>query len=293
MHCAIKNSLVHHFADDTNLLCSHKDPKMLRKMMNNDLRSLFTWLCANRLSLNVSKTEFIIFKPPRIQLRERITLKLNGTTLYESQKIKYLGLIMDDKLTWSSHIHELSKKINKSIGILYKLKNLCPDSVLMSIYFSLIHSQISYGLLVWGTAKDNIVNQIIKLQKRALRIITKSNYLAATRPLFKDKGILNVKDMLQHQLACLMYDYDNNSMPDCLSNLFKTVKDVHNHDTRMARNNKLTESFLPHTKTHGDNLLKCLGPKMLNKIKDIDFYASAKCKKSFSVKYKKHLLLDY
>ena len=96
MHCAIKNSLVHHFADDTNLLCSHKDPQMLRKMMNNDLRSLFTWLCANRLSLNVSKTEFIIFKPPRIQLRERITLKLNGTTLYESQKIKYLAQIMDD-----------------------------------------------------------------------------------------------------------------------------------------------------------------------------------------------------
>ena len=130
MHSAMKHSLVHHFVDDTNLLCSHKDPKMLRIMMNNDLRSLLTWLCANRLSLNVTKTEFIIFKPPRTRLRERITLKLNGTTLYESKKIKYLGLIMDERLTWSFHIHELSKKLNRSIGILYKLRNLCPDSVL-------------------------------------------------------------------------------------------------------------------------------------------------------------------
>ena len=175
MHSAMKHSLVHHFADDTNLLCSHKDPKMLRIMMNNDLRSLFTWLCANRLSLNVAKTEFIIFKPPRTRLRERITLKLNCTTLNESKKIKYLGLIMDERLTWSFHIHELSKKLNRSIGILYKLRNLCPDSVLVSLYFSLIHSHISYGLLVWGTADDNVKDQIIKLQKRAIRIITKSN----------------------------------------------------------------------------------------------------------------------
>ena len=83
MHRATKHSIMHHFADDTNLLCSHKDPVMLRKMMNDDLRSLFTWLCANRLSLNVAKTEFIIFKPRRTLLPERITLKLNGTTLYE------------------------------------------------------------------------------------------------------------------------------------------------------------------------------------------------------------------
>ena len=63
MNIAIKNSIVHHFADDTNLLYSHKDPKILRLKMNEDLKLLFTWLCANRLSLNVSKTEFILFKP--------------------------------------------------------------------------------------------------------------------------------------------------------------------------------------------------------------------------------------
>ena len=75
--------------------------------MNEELKLIFEWLCANRLSLNVSKTEFIIFKPPRKHLDQRITLKLNGTTLFESKKIRYLGIIMDDRLTWKFHIFEL------------------------------------------------------------------------------------------------------------------------------------------------------------------------------------------
>ena len=126
-----------------------------------------------------------------------------------------------------------------------------------------------------GTAHDNIKDQIIKLQKRAVRIITKSKYLAATSPLFKEKGILKVTDMIEHQLACLMYDYDKKALPYSLSELFKTIKNVHNHGTRMASNNKLSESFLAHTKTHGVNLLKYFGPKMFNKMKDLDIYATA------------------
>ena len=82
MHRSVKYSLVHHFADDTNLLCSDKNPDLLKKKMNADLRLIFQWLCANRLSLNVTKTEFIIFKPPRSHLQNRFTLKLDGTTIF-------------------------------------------------------------------------------------------------------------------------------------------------------------------------------------------------------------------
>lgn len=99
MHSAVKYSIIHHFADETNLLCSDKYPKILRRKMNEDLRSLFEWLCANRLSLNVSKTEFIVFKPPKKFIKGRFTLKLNESTIFESTKFKYLGVIMDDRLT--------------------------------------------------------------------------------------------------------------------------------------------------------------------------------------------------
>ena len=77
MHKSVKKSTVFHFADDTNLLFSHKNPKELKKIMNKDLKLRFEWLCANRLSLNVGKTENIIFRPPKMYLNDRIVRTLN------------------------------------------------------------------------------------------------------------------------------------------------------------------------------------------------------------------------
>ena len=95
MHTAVKSSFIHHFADDTKLLFSSENQKQLAKVLNTDLKLIFEWLCANRLSLNVSKTEFIIFRPPRKTLDQRIVLKLIRMKIYESIMIKYLRIILD------------------------------------------------------------------------------------------------------------------------------------------------------------------------------------------------------
>ena len=110
MKNSVKNSVLHHFADDTNLLCSDANEKNLKKKMNEDLKLIYIWLCSNRLSLNVDKTEFIVFRPARKNFEHRFTLTLNRTTLFESTKIKYLGLILDKALSWKHHIFELRKK---------------------------------------------------------------------------------------------------------------------------------------------------------------------------------------
>ena len=102
MHSAIKNAKVHHFADDTNLLFSNKNNKILRKNINSDLALLLDWLCANRLSLNVVKTEFVIFRPARSKRSDRVTLQLNNKTLFESSNIKYLGLIFASIIIFSN-----------------------------------------------------------------------------------------------------------------------------------------------------------------------------------------------
>ena len=118
----------------------------VRKRLNKDLVLLYDWLCANRLSLNAGKTEFIVFRPPGHKSTDRVTLKLHHTKLFESSKIKYLGLILDNKLDWKAHIAELSKKLSRAIGLLYKIRNFCPLSVLRSLYFSIFNSHLSY---VW------------------------------------------------------------------------------------------------------------------------------------------------
>ena len=90
LHRAIKYSYVHHFADDTNLIHFNKSLKNLAKKVNLDLKFLYPWLVANKISLNASKTEYIIFRHPRKAINYNIKLKINGTKLYSSNQIKYL-----------------------------------------------------------------------------------------------------------------------------------------------------------------------------------------------------------
>ena len=168
MHLCVKASTIHHFTDDTNLLCSCKSLTVLRKSINKDLELVYDWQCANRLSLNSGKTEFIVFRPQRYKITERITLKMHHSKLFESPKIKYLGLILDNKLDWKGPITELSKKLSRAVGLLCKIKNLCPTSVLISLYYSIFNSHLLYGLVVWGNANRSYINKIKYLQKRAL-----------------------------------------------------------------------------------------------------------------------------
>ena len=293
MNKAVKYSLTHHFADDTNLLCSDKDPKVLQRKMNEDLRLIFQWLCANRLSLNVSKTEFIVFKPPRKSLPERFTLKLNGKTLMESSKIKYLGVVMDDRLTWKHHFLELRKKLNKSIGIIFKMRQLCPQKVLLSLYYSLVYSHLSYGICLWGNADETHLEQIRLAQKKVVRIITNSDYSASTTELFAKLKILKLDDIYLHQYGCLMWDQDHGILPKCFESYFKETRKIHDHKTRMADDNKLSENVKINTITYGKKMFKFQGPKVLNGLKNLTFYRQSKTKFYFRRKYKFHIVSQY
>ena len=184
MRNAVKFSIVHHFADDTNLLYSNKNQKLLRNNVNIDLELLFQWLCANRLSLNVKKTEFIVFRPPKIGMKNRITLTLNRCKIYESPKVKYLGIILDSKLSWKHHIFELSKKLSRSVGMLFKMKNLrCDDKILLSLYYSLFQSHLGYGLVAWGPSI--YTKTLFLIQKRAIRALSGLGYSDSTADSFK------------------------------------------------------------------------------------------------------------
>ena len=240
MHKAFDKCMVHHFADDTNLLFSHKNPKIIKKVMNNELRFLFEWLCANRLSLNVGKTEFILFRPPRIKLESRIVLTLNHTKIHASYKIKYLGLLLDDRLTWKAHICELSKKLSRSVGMLFKIRDFCPKSVLRSLYFSIFNSHLSYGLPAWGNADKLYLEKINLIQKKAIRAITFADFNDHTSPLLKELKILSLSDLYQYQLSSLMWDLDHNLLPQSLSTYFIKRKSIHSHLTRMATAEKFS-----------------------------------------------------
>ena len=292
MHSAVQSSVMHHFADDTNLLLSSKDPKQISKLLNKDLKLLFEWLCANRLSLNVSKTEFIIFRPPKKTLDKRIVLKLNRSTIYESNKIKYLGLILDSRLSWNHHINELTKKLNRAVGIIYKIRSDCTQKVLISLYYSLFHSHLSYGLSVWGKSNDCYLSKLCLLFKKIVRAITFSDFKAHSAPILKKLGILELKDLFKYKTTSLMLDFDQNNLPISLSSLFLRRNDVHH---RTLRDNNKNNLYTAHrfNNRHGYNSFSHNGAKLLNMAKDLPFYNDPIHKIAFLRKYKKSILETY
>jgi len=104
MNLAIPNSTVHHFADDTNLLLSDSSLKKLTLKINHDLTCLCSWLRSNSLSLNVDKTELMIFKRPLTNLTFKYNFKIDGHKIKPISSIKYLGLLLDEHLNWKPFI---------------------------------------------------------------------------------------------------------------------------------------------------------------------------------------------
>ena len=251
MKNSVKNSVLHHFADDTNLLCS-------------DARKNF---------------------------EHRFTLTLNRTTLFESTKIKYLGLILDKALSWKHHIFELRKKLSRAVGILYKMRSIgTPQNVLVSLYYSLFHSHMSYGICVYGLTNSKYTSKITLIQKRAIRIISKAPHNAHTQPLFSKLGILNFDKTLELQLSILMWQYDHGKLPNCFNSYFKKIKSIHTHNTRSSSSQKLSENVPVRTDFYGKKSLHFIGPRVFNKIVELDFFKTCNSLVGFKTNLKKFLL---
>ena len=111
---ALKFCKVHHFADDLNLIHFSKSVYRLNKYVNLDMKNLTYWLNANKISLNVKKTELVIFKHQRKKLDSPIKIKLNRKRLYPSKSVKYLGIKIYENLNWKQHIHYITIRLNRA-----------------------------------------------------------------------------------------------------------------------------------------------------------------------------------
>ena len=140
------------FADDTNIYYENESFKELEKIVNKELKNLYLWLSINRLALNIEKTNFLIFHPFNKPLKYNVTLKIHKKAILEKQNIKYLGIIIDSTLSWKAHLSNLSKKLSRTIGVMYKLRPFVNLQIMKDIYHSLFYSHLIYGTQVWGNA---------------------------------------------------------------------------------------------------------------------------------------------
>ena len=210
------------FADDTNLFISHNDPVHLINTLNRELNKLSTWFAANRLSLNLAKTNFMVFKPWQKKQSFEFQVFINEQPILRVSETMFLGVFLDDNFTWKSHISLSASKLSKSIGIIHKSRFFLSTHSLRTLYKSMILPYLYYCNLAWGGTYKSNLQRIVILQKRALRIVRNSTYDAHTGILLK------FHDIHSFQLGIFMFSFKNSTLPSKFNNLFLLNSQIHN-----------------------------------------------------------------
>ena len=162
------------FSDDTNLSYAEENIKKLFDIVNIELQKISRWFISNKLPLNVTKTENPFFHKPR--KKNNISLVLPKLSICNneiklSESLKFLGVFLDENLTWKDHIRYLENKIAKNKDLLFRSKLYLTKKCLLSLYYSYIHAYISYTNIAWGSTYIPNLNKINSQQKHAIRII--------------------------------------------------------------------------------------------------------------------------
>ena len=187
-------------------------------------------------------------------------LLINNQPIERVNSFNFLGLILDQHMTWNVHIQSTSHKISRTIGVMNRLKHYLPMEILRYLYNALILPYFQYALLTWGFKN----NRLTKLQKRAVRVITRSKYNAHTEPLFKNLNLLKLDDLFKMNMLKLYYKLKNGTLPVYFMSMFSDVEARHGYNTR----------------THGDlqmqfsktsscqNCVRFLLPRFINETDD-------------------------
>ena len=181
------------FSDDTKLFYSHNNAKELFRTMNAELSHLNDWFCANKLSLNTDKVKYVLFHKAKSKDNLPLVLPdlfIDDVKIKSENSLKFLGVMIDENLTWKTHVELVENKISKSIEILFKASRSLNSKSLRSIYFALVHPYINYANIAWASTNKTYLKRILGKQKQAARIMS-SDISIPLRLLMKIK-YLNV-----------------------------------------------------------------------------------------------------
>ena len=227
------------FADDTCLVVSNSSFSSLEQRCNAELENLKNWCNANKLQINPKKS-ISIYVPPKLNINEeKLKILYNNCTLACCVSSKYLGVIIDNKLNFQSHIHAIENKVARAVGILSKVRYVFPSSTLPLLYFALIHPHLLFGLVLWGNIYSTYLAKLQNLQNKAIRIISNCNYRSPITPHFYKLGVLKIADQYTFEVGKMMYQHSKQALPPCISSFFSPISSIHSRRTRSSTKKNL------------------------------------------------------
>ena len=204
------------------------------------MANVYNWLTSNKLSLNLKKSNFVIFRPyqQKLPVTPKLYIYHPSTNKHKQLEcrefVKYLGVLIDYKLSWNNHTDTILLKISRTVGVLSKLWHFGPFSTLISIYHSLIAPYLRYALIALGQASKSQLNKLLVLQKCALRFIPFAKLCDHAIPLFINTRILPINFLYYQLLAETISDVSSNLVPTIIQELFLPLSWVHSYSNRLS-----------------------------------------------------------
>ena len=256
------------FADDTFLCAQNEDLAILEKESNEEIEKVYQWLASNKLTLNITKSKFMLVTNKR-SISHDFRISINDTSLEQCDKYKYLGVILDKKLSWKPHVEYISTKISKACGALAKIRHYLDTNVLVEIYHALIHTYVRYGILAWGVASESTRKPLQTLLNRALRIMCFAPFgRIDIEPLYKDLNILDVDGTFILETSKFMFKQKKGLLPESIGDYFIRPSP----ENRTISYNLRTRNRISHIPTRlvsSDNSIHIRGEKIWDSIPEI------------------------
>ena len=220
------------YADDTTLFRSvqslvandENSYSNFENEMDIELGNVGNWLTANKLSLNVHKSKYMIFSKSN-KFNSYPKLKIDDSIIQQVHEFNFLGITFDVQLNWKLHIERCAMKCSRNIGMDNTLKRFIPTFIMLTLYHTLIHMELWYGGIT--------VTDYLKFRKKALRVVNLSKYNAHCDPLFKKFKVLKLPDLLKLQELKTYFKFVHSELPSYLLELPLDLNvNIHNHNTR-------------------------------------------------------------
>ena len=206
--CCVENGYITMYADDTSLSNSVKTCEDIDEKVIQNMLKISDWLKANKLGLNVIKTEFMLLGSSQriLKFGSLIAIRVDNNLIRRTSFVKYLGVIIDETLSWDMQIDSISKKVRKNIGVIKHVRDSVPKESLTLLYKTLVEPYFRYCSSAWGKCGTSLIDKLQTLQNRAARAVSKVKFDETDHEQFlKSLGWLNMRQLTDFDTASLMF----------------------------------------------------------------------------------------
>ena len=256
-----------------------------------EITLLDKWMIANKLTLNLSKSNLILIQPKSRGHRANSFLISSpiDSNLPTVSISKYLGLIFDNSLSFKPHINNLARKLSKAVGILSKVQVYLNTSALCSLCYALFHCHIQCGIINWSSTYKTYLQKLVILQNKAVKIVGNGTWNNRATPYYAKLKILKLQDLVKLETAAFVYNYKSGQLPSTFRNYFTALNNIHVKPTRATALHNFFEPFFKTLKLQRS--IKYQGPKIWNSL-NLEI-KNSKSLKAFKSRLKNLLLESY